>query len=168
MPKYFAEKHDGYIQKWKETGHHITLNTTSYLWGSARDGHCFSILSFGKVILLHSQQDYAFFTCLEKIDNEHTLICTQRGNIIGCGKLFADSLAINPRVIQELQPSLQVFMPSSFDYFLEYFFPDQARHKSAKKTLDVRREGYFPVRTEQVMKELCSNRSLFERNHDHQ
>jgi PAS domain S-box-containing protein len=69
MPRYFADRHDSYIKKWKETGHHIKLNNTSYLWGSSKDGHCFSLLMFAKVILLHGDQDYAFFACLEKMDS---------------------------------------------------------------------------------------------------
>jgi len=52
MPKYFADRHDSYVQRWKQTGHHVKLNRTSYLWGSARDGHCFGLLMFVKVVPL--------------------------------------------------------------------------------------------------------------------
>jgi hypothetical protein len=52
MPKHFAEKHDLYIQKWKETGHHIKLNKTSYSWANNKDGSVFSMLMFVKVIPL--------------------------------------------------------------------------------------------------------------------
>jgi hypothetical protein len=50
MPKYFAERHDYYIEKWKATGHHIKLNNTTYLWGNTKSGACFSMLMFVKVI----------------------------------------------------------------------------------------------------------------------
>ena len=52
MPQYFAEHHDEYIQKWKETGHHIKLNRVSYLWGSTKEGYCFSMLIFAQVLPL--------------------------------------------------------------------------------------------------------------------
>jgi len=69
MPKHFAEKHDLYIQKWKETGHHIKLNKTSYTWANNKDGSVFSMLLFVKVITLLAEQDYAFFSCMEKLDD---------------------------------------------------------------------------------------------------
>ena len=56
MPRHFAEKHDGYIERWKTTGHHVKLNKTSYLWGNCKSGSCFSMLMFVKVIPLPHEQ----------------------------------------------------------------------------------------------------------------
>jgi hypothetical protein len=54
MPKYFAERHDQYIERWKVTGHHIKLNKSTYLWGNTKSGTLFSFMMFAKVIpLLH-------------------------------------------------------------------------------------------------------------------
>lgn len=54
MPRYFAERHDGYIERWKVTGHHIKLNKSTYLWGNTKSGTLFSFMMFAKVIpLLH-------------------------------------------------------------------------------------------------------------------
>lgn len=64
MPRYFADHHDMYIQKWKQTGHHIKLNKTTYSWGSNKDGTIFSCLLFVKVVPLPIEQDYAFFASI--------------------------------------------------------------------------------------------------------
>jgi hypothetical protein len=70
MPRHFAERHDSYIERWKSTGHDIKLNKTNYLWGSTKSGTCFSLLIFVKVIPLPHEQDYAFFSSMEKLDDQ--------------------------------------------------------------------------------------------------
>jgi hypothetical protein len=118
MPKYFADHHDEYVAEWKESGHHIKLNRTSYLWGSTSDGHCFSMLMFVKLVPLPHKQDYAFFSSFEKLDDQAEVVCSQWGEVIGTGKLLPKILRVSPRFLQEAQPNIQVFLPLALDYFL--------------------------------------------------
>ena len=53
MPRYFADNHDKYIENWKETGYYTKLNSSTYLWGNTKSGHCFSMIMYVKMIHLH-------------------------------------------------------------------------------------------------------------------
>ena len=64
MPRYFADNHDKYIENWKSTGYSTKLNNTSYLWGNTKSGNCFSMLMYVKMIALHHEQEYAFFSII--------------------------------------------------------------------------------------------------------
>jgi hypothetical protein len=54
-------------------------------------------------------------------------------------------------MLQEIKMNIQVFIPYSFEYFLEYFYPKNAKLKSIKRNFEVRREGYFPNNLELVL-----------------
>lgn len=56
-------------------------------------------------------------------------------------------------------------MPYTFEYFMEYLFPENSKLKTTRKTDEVRREGYFPEDLEIVMREQSGDRLIFERNH---
>lgn len=120
------------------------MNKTTYLWGSYKNGTCFSMLMFVKVVPLLMDQDYAFFSAMEKLDDEAELICGSFGEVYGAGKLFAKAVNLTPKLIQEVQMSIQVFVPFAFDFFLEYFYPRNTKLKNSKKNAEARREGYFP------------------------
>lgn len=139
MPRYFAERHEDYVQKWKETGHHIKLNQVTYLWGSCKDGSCFSLLMFVKVVPLPNEQDYAFFVCLEKVEDQHVVICSSLGEIYGAGKLLPKVIGLSPKFLQEVRPNMQIFMPYTFEYFLDNFFPNNPKLKNSKKLEELRR-----------------------------
>ena len=64
MPKYFAENHDQYIAKWLETGFSSKLNKSVYLWGNTKDGFCFSLAIYIKIVPLEVEQDFAFFAAI--------------------------------------------------------------------------------------------------------
>jgi hypothetical protein len=161
MPRHFGERHDGYVERWKVTGHHIKLNRSTYLWGSTKSGTCFSMLMFVKVIPLLHEQDYGFFSCLEKLDDQAELVCSSYGEVYGAGKLFCKLLGVSPRVLQEVRMNIQVFFPFAFDYFLEHFYPDNPKLKSTKKNVEARREGYFPDNLEGVLLDLHEDRRRF-------
>lgn len=58
------------------------------------------MLMFAKIILLPHEQDYAFFACLEKIDDQFEVICSPMGEVYGAGKLFNNALGIKPHFLQ--------------------------------------------------------------------
>ena len=104
------------------------------------------------MVILPHEQDYAFFASIEKVEDQHLLICSSFGEILGAATTFSKVLAIDPQLLQETQPSLQIFMPYTFEYFLQYFFPENAKLKRIKNSDEVRREGYFPEGLDIVMK----------------
>lgn len=97
------------------------------------------MLMYVKVIPLLQDQEYAFFSSIEKLDDQSELICNSFGEVYGAGKLFSKVININPRFIQEAQMNIEVFIPFAFDYFIEYFYPNNSKLKNLKKNFEVRR-----------------------------
>lgn len=89
------------------------------------------------------------------------IVCSSFGEIYGAGKFFCKILKLNPKNLQETSPNLQIFMPSCFDYFLEYFFPNNTKLKNLKKNYETRKEGYFPESLESIFFEIKQDRDLF-------
>lgn len=57
--------------------------------------------------------------------------------------------------------NIQVFVPQTFDYFLEFFYPKNTKLKAIKRNFEVRREGYFPDNLNAVLKQLHDERRSF-------
>lgn len=75
--------------------------------------------------------------------------------------MFSKLLGVSPRVLQEVRMNIQVFIPFAFDYFLEYFYPDNLKLKNSKKNVEARREGYFPDNLESILMDLQEDRRRF-------
>jgi hypothetical protein len=100
MPRYFGIHHDEYIAQWKKSGTSSKLNKTNYLWGVAKSGHCFSMLIYNKLVPLLHENNFAFFSAIEKLDDQKEVICSQFGEIYGAGKILCKTLNISPFLLQ--------------------------------------------------------------------
>ncbi len=97
------------------------------------------MLMYVKAIPLLQEQEYGFFSCIEKIDDQAELICNKYGEVYGAGKLFAKATNLSPRFIQEAKMNIQVFIPFAFEYFLQFFYPKNTKVKNVKKNSETRR-----------------------------
>jgi hypothetical protein len=61
---------------------------------------------------------------------------------------------MNPKFLQEIKMNIQIFIPYTFEYFLEYFYPKNAKLKAIKRNFEVRREGYFPENLDLILRWL--------------
>ncbi len=67
MPPYFAKRHDRYVSKWMESGRYSKLNSTSYLWGMHREGNCFTLKSYLKLVHLPHEGDYGIIASMQQL-----------------------------------------------------------------------------------------------------
>lgn len=68
------------------------------------------------------------------MDDQFEIVCSEYGEIYGAGKLFCKSINISPKILQEIRPNIQVFIPLTFDYFLQYFYPKNPKLKAIKSS----------------------------------
>jgi hypothetical protein len=91
------------------------------------------MLFYVKVIPLLHEQDFAFSCCIEKVNDQNEIVCSTYGEIYGSGKLFASAIGVDAKFLQEMRLNIQIFIPSTFDCFLEYFYPENQKLKQVKK-----------------------------------